>query len=49
MVNYPVFSGGDQDPMEWLKAFKRAYASNQVKEKRMVTVAASYLKGSALT
>ena len=49
MVNYPTFSEGDQDPVEWLKAFNRACASNQVKRERMVTVAASYLKGSALT
>ena len=49
LVSFPTFSGGDQDPIEWIDAFDQACQTNGVKKKRKLEVAMSYLKGSALT
>src|ERR1044072_2118652 len=49
LVSFSTFSGGDQDPIEWIDAFDQACQTNGVKKKRKLEVAMSYLKGSALT
>ena len=49
MIGFPIFKGGNQDPIEWLNAFERACEANQVARNRMVLLVASYLKGTALT
>ena len=49
LVDFPTFSGGDQDPITWLDGFKQACIANNVEEDRMLAIAASYLKGTALT
>ena len=49
LVDFPTFSGGDQDPIHWLEAFERASIANNVTKERMLPIVASYLKGTALT
>ena len=49
LVDFPVFKGGNQDPVEWLEAFSRACIANRVSEERAIVLVASYLKGTALT
>ena len=42
-------SAGDQDLITWLDAFKQACVANNIAEDRRLAIAASYLKGTALT
>src|ERR1043166_8037799 len=49
LVDFPTFSAGDQDPIEWLESFEQACTANNVRNERMVSIAASYLKGTAIT
>ncbi|RGB33554.1 hypothetical protein C1646_761543 [Rhizophagus diaphanus] len=49
LVDFPVFKGGNQDPVEWLEAFSRACMANRVGEERAIVLVASYLKEIALT
>ena len=49
LVDFPVFKGGNQDPIEWLEAFCRACEANRINAERAVTLVAFYLKGTALT
>jgi len=49
LVDFPTFSAGDQDPITWLDTFKQACVANNVAEDRRLAIAASYLKGTALT
>ena len=30
LVDFPIFKGGNQDPIEWLNAFEKACEANQV-------------------
>ncbi|PKB96661.1 hypothetical protein RhiirA5_385193 [Rhizophagus irregularis] len=32
LVDFPVFKGGNQDPVEWIEAFSRACVANRVSE-----------------
>ena len=49
LVDFPTFSAGDQDPIDWLETFEQACKANNVRDERMIPIAASYLKGTALT
>ncbi|CAB5196283.1 unnamed protein product [Rhizophagus irregularis] len=49
LVDFPVFKGGNQDPVGWIEAFSRACVANRVSEERAIVLVASYLKGTALT
>jgi len=49
LVDFPTFSAGDQDPIDWLESFEQACTANNVRNERMVSIAASYLKGTAIT
>jgi len=48
-VDLPTFKGGDQDPREWLERYNHAGDANGISDKRRLTLAPSFLKGSALT
>ncbi|CAB5202718.1 unnamed protein product [Rhizophagus irregularis] len=49
LVNFPVFKGGNQEPIEWIEAFSRACVANRDSQERAIVLVASYLKGIALT
>ncbi|GBC15909.2 GATA zinc finger domain-containing protein 14-like [Rhizophagus irregularis DAOM 181602=DAOM 197198] len=49
LVDFPVFKGGNQDPVEWIEAFSRTCVANRVSEERAIVLVAFYLKGTALT
>jgi hypothetical protein len=48
MIEFPEFKEGNQDPIEWLKAFERACESNHISKKRRISLVASFLKKTAL-
>ncbi|CAG8499713.1 12010_t:CDS:2 [Cetraspora pellucida] len=43
VVNVPIFSGGNQDPVEWLKAGGHAFEVNNIQEPRRIAVIRAYL------
>ncbi|EXX58712.1 hypothetical protein RirG_195360 [Rhizophagus irregularis DAOM 197198w] len=47
LVDFPVFKGGNQDPLEWLEAFSRACIANKMSEERAIALVASYLRRTA--
>jgi hypothetical protein len=49
LVDFPTFSGGDQDPIHWIESFERACIANNIQKERILAIVASYLKGTALT
>src|SRR6266516_4876670 len=49
LVDFPTFSAEDQDSIDWLESFEQACTANNVRNERMVSIAASYLKGTAIT
>jgi len=49
LVDFPTFSAGDQDLIDWLESFEQACTANNIRNERMVSIVASYLKGTAIT
>ncbi|CAG8828904.1 18812_t:CDS:1, partial [Gigaspora margarita] len=49
VINFPTFSGGDQDPLTWLDEFDEAYVANHISKVRRFDILLSHLKGPAYT
>ena len=49
MVDFPIFEGESQDPVEWIEKFQIACVANRVADNRILTIVPAYLKGPALT
>ncbi|RIB14301.1 hypothetical protein C2G38_1667610 [Gigaspora rosea] len=46
-VNIPTFSGGNQDPIEWIETVGHAFEANNIQGHRRVSVIGAYLTGTA--
>jgi Retrotransposon gag protein len=49
LVSFPTYSGGEQDPLQWLEEFQNACAVNRIIGHRMLELVPIYLKGTATT
>ena len=50
LVDFLIFKGGNQDPLEWIEAFTNACNANNVADDdRKLELVPAYLKGDALT
>ncbi|CAG8495736.1 3548_t:CDS:2 [Cetraspora pellucida] len=47
VVNYPMFSGRNQDPMEWIESITRAFNANNIQEARRIIIASAHLSDLA--
>ena len=49
IADLPSFSGGNQDPVAWLREFEQACDANGIDDARKIQVVPAYLKGAAST
>ena len=49
LVDFPTFSEGNQDSVNWIETFKQACKANNVTKERMIAIVPLYLKGTALS
>ncbi|CAG8556500.1 2259_t:CDS:2, partial [Gigaspora rosea] len=47
LANIPTFTGGNQDPVEWLEAIDRAFKANKIVGAKRLFVVSAYLTGLA--
>ncbi|CAG8647813.1 9973_t:CDS:10, partial [Cetraspora pellucida] len=47
VVNYPMFSGRNQDPVEWIESITRAFCANNIREARRIVIASAHLSDLA--
>jgi hypothetical protein len=49
LVDFPIFKGEGQDPVDWIENFKNACTANNVSSEKAITFILAFLRGAPLT